>query len=95
MTIIWSDEALDDLSSLRSYISKDSPKAAQRMALTIISAVENLLADNSELGRAGRVPGTRELVIPRTPYVIPYRVASGTVQILRVYHRARRWPDRL
>ena len=93
--MIWSDEALDDLSSLRAYISKDSPKAAKKMVMTIIGAVENLLSVNDQLGRPGRVPGTSELVVPRTAYIVPYRISSGTVQILRVYHGARRWPDRL
>jgi toxin ParE1/3/4 len=45
------------------------------------------------MGRPGRVPATRELLIPQTPYIIPYRVQQGTIQILRVYHGARRWPD--
>ncbi len=95
MTIIWTEEALEDLSSLRKYISKDSSRAAQHTALTIIDAVENLLTDNTALGRKGRVPGTRELVIPRTPYIVPYRINSGTIQILRVYHGARRWMNQL
>ena len=42
--------------------------------------------------RPGRVPGTRELVIPRTPFVVPYRLKSDIIQILRVYHGAHRWP---
>ncbi len=46
------------------------------------------------MGRAGRVPGTRELLIPGTPYIIPYRVRAGAVEILRVFHAARRWPER-
>ena len=45
------------------------------------------------MGRPGRVPGTRELVIPGTPYIVPYRVQGEAIQILRVYHSARRWPE--
>jgi toxin ParE1/3/4 len=45
------------------------------------------------VGRPGRVPGTRELVIAHMPYIVPYRVRGEAIQILRVYHSARRWPD--
>jgi toxin ParE1/3/4 len=93
MNIIWSPEAIEDLLSLRAYIAEDNPAAARRVALGIIRTIEELLPDNPQMGRAGRVPGTRELVIPATPFIIPYRVQRGTIQILRVYHGARRWPD--
>jgi toxin ParE1/3/4 len=94
MTPVWSPEAIDDLVSLRAFISEDDPAAAQRVALHIIDAAESLLSGNPEMGRPGRVPGTRELVVPRTPFIVPYRVRGGTLQILRVYHAARRWPER-
>ena len=94
MTPVWSPEAIDDLLSLRAYISEHDPGAAQRVALHIIHNVETLLSKNPAMGRPGRVPGTRELVIPRTPFVVPYRVRGATVQILRVFHAAREWPDR-
>ncbi len=51
-----------------------------------------MLADHPHVGRAGRVLGTRELVIANTPFIIPYRVAENTIQILRVLHDKRRWP---
>jgi toxin ParE1/3/4 len=90
---VWSPEAIDDLTALRAYIEQDDPAAAQRVVLRIIENVETLLPDNPEMGRPGRVPGTRELVIPRTPYIVPYRLVGNTLQILRIYHGARRWPD--
>jgi toxin ParE1/3/4 len=77
---------------VRSYIAKDNPAAARRIALRIVEAVEQL-PDNPHVGRPGRVPGTRELVIVRTPYIVPYRVHRNALEILRVYHGARRWPD--
>jgi len=95
MNIVWSPEAIEDLTSLRGYIAEDDPAAARRVVLHIIKNVEELLSDNPQIGRPGRVPGTRELVIPRTPYIVPYRFQRPTIQILRVYHGARRWPDRL
>ena len=92
MIPIWSPEAIADLAALRAYISQDDPAAAQRVALHVIRNIEMLLRDSPEMGRPGRVPGTRELVIPRTPYIVPYRVVGNTIQVLRVFHRARRWP---
>lgn len=93
MIIGWSAEALGDLAALRAYISQHDPAAAVRTALQIIQSVETGLADNPRMGRPGRVPGTRELVIPRTPYIVPYRIVEGNIQVLRVYHAARLWPD--
>ena len=95
MNIEWSDEALADLSSLHSFIAKDNPAAAQKVAMTIVNSVETNLPDNPHIGRPGRVNGTRELVVTHTPYIVPYRIKSDTIQVLRVYHGARRWPDRL
>jgi toxin ParE1/3/4 len=95
MNVVWSIQAIEDLSFLRAYIAEDSPAGARRIATRILQTVENLLSDNPNIGRPGRVPGTRELVIPRTPYIIPYRVHDGNIQILRVYHSSRRWPESL
>jgi toxin ParE1/3/4 len=93
MNIVWSPEAIQDLVSLRAYIGQESPAGAKRIVLRVVEVVENLLPDNPHIGRPGRIPGTRELVIPQTPYIVPYRVRGEVVQILRVYHNARRWPD--
>jgi plasmid stabilization system protein ParE len=46
-----------------------------------------------ELGRPGRIEGTHELVISRTPYIAAYRIAGDTVCILRLLHGAQQWPD--
>ena len=48
--------------------------------------------DNPDAGRAGRVPGTRELIIGGTPFILPYRVKDDTLQVLRVLHSSRKWP---
>ena len=95
MIVVWSPEAIEDLMSLRAYIADMDPAAARRIVLHIIRTVESLLPDNPQIGRPGRVPGTRELVIQKTSYVVPYRIENATLQILRVYHGARRWPQRL
>jgi len=95
MTLVWSPESISDLISLRTYIAEDDPAAAKRVALHILHCVEHLLAKNPKLGAPGRVPGTRELVIPKTPYIVPYRVRGTTIEIARVYHSSRRWRERL
>ncbi len=89
MNIPWSPEAIDDLTSLRAYIAEDKSAAAQEVALHIIQNTEQLLPNNPQMGRPGRVPGTRELVIPKTPFAILYRLQRNIIQILRVYHGAR------
>ena len=66
MNIVWSPEAIEDLASLRAYIAEDNPAAARRTVRHIIESIEQLIPDNPRIGRAGRVPGTRELVIPRS-----------------------------
>ena len=93
MKIVGSPEAVEDLVSLRAYIAEDSPATSQQTVRLIMGSIEQFLPDNPRMGRAGRVSGTRELVIPRTPYIVPYRLQRTTIQILRVYHAARRWPD--
>jgi toxin ParE1/3/4 len=94
MIIEWSPQAADDLASLRAYIAEDDPAAARRVVLHIVRSVEELLAGQPQIGRPGRVPGARELVVPRTSYVIPYRIRDNRIQVLRDYHGARRWPAR-
>lgn len=93
MTILWSPEAIDDLMSLRAYIAEDNPTAARGVVLHIIHNIEQLLPNNPQMGRPGRVPGTREMVILKTPFVVPYRLQRNVIQILRVYHGARSWPE--
>ena len=92
MKIIWSPQALTDLREIYLYISKDSLSAARALHERIRSCVL-LLAETPQIGRPGRVPGTREMVVSGTRYIVPYRIAKDTLQILRVYHTARQWPD--
>ncbi len=95
MTLLWSPESIHDLLALRAHIAEHDPAAAKRVALRILYCVESLLSENPKLGAPGRVPGTRELVIPKTPYIVPYRVHGSKIEIARVYHSSRRWPDHL
>jgi addiction module RelE/StbE family toxin len=88
----WTRLADTDLDSIADYIGQDSPAAAARVILELIDQTETLLTRHAALGRPGRVMGTRELVIGNLPYIIPYRVRDGEIEILRVLHTARRWP---
>ena len=92
MQVRWLKRALRNLKEEADHIAQDDPQAAVRVVLRIEESVA-LLAEQPQLGRAGRVPGTRELVVPNTPYLIPYRVKSHAIQILRVFHGRRRWPS--
>lgn len=94
MHIVWSLDAIRDLVELRAHIAKDNPRAAALMVQRIVDLVEQLLPTQPAMGRPGRVAGTRELVIARTPYLVPYRVVGTRIEVIRVYHGARRWPDR-
>jgi addiction module RelE/StbE family toxin len=90
--IEWTQAALDDRDAIFDYIEADSPRAAVAVDERIEAAVQRLV-DHPESGRPGRVDGTRELVMSRAPYILPYRISGDTVRILRVLHGARRWPD--
>jgi toxin ParE1/3/4 len=89
----WLREARANLDAEAEYVSQDSPAAAGRMVAAIESAVAGL-ARHPAMGRPGRVVGTRELVVHDTPYVIPYRVRDNIVEVIRVFHVARRWPKK-
>ena len=90
MIVEWSQRAADDLASLRSYIAEDDPAAARRVVLHIVHSIEHLLISQPHMGRPGRVPCTRELVVTRTSYIVPYRIRNNRIQVVRVYHGARR-----
>ena len=94
MKLVWSRFALSDRDDIFSYIEAENPLAAVHVDERIADAARRLL-DFPDSGRSGRVAGTRELVIPRTPYVAAYLVDSETVRILRVLHGAQMWPDEL
>jgi toxin ParE1/3/4 len=94
LRVRWLRRALLDLDAAETYIAQDDPYAAAAVILKIIRAV-SMLKEQPGIGRAGRVPGTKELIVPTTPFIVPYRVKDDSVQILRVYHTSRKWPDRL
>jgi toxin ParE1/3/4 len=86
----WTRKALENLDQIAAYIAQDNPSRANSFVGEIKEKTELLLAFPA-LGRPGRVPGTRELVVHEN-YVVPYRVKADTVQIIRIQHVARLWP---
>ena len=94
MILEWSLYAIDDRTAIFDYIEADSPDAAVMIDDRIEAAAEKL-EQFPEMGRPGRIEGTRELVIPGTPYIAAYCIKKSTVRILRILHGAQRWPEEM
>jgi toxin ParE1/3/4 len=93
MRVKWLRKALANLDAEATYIAIEDPAAARLVVERVLKAV-NRLAEQPALGRSGRVPGTRELMVAKTRYIVPYRVRGENVEILRVFHTSRRLPER-
>ena len=91
MRVRWLRRAARDLDAEVAYIAKENPAAAAEMAAYVDARVSSL-AEQPALGRPGRVLGTRELVIDRYPYIVPYRVAGQEIHVLAVFHSRRKPP---
>ena len=94
VTVVWTRAAVSDLEAIRRFIGERNTRAAGNVAARIRAATR-LLAEHPAVGRPGRVAGTREVLVARTPYILPYRVVGDALEVLRVLHSARRWPRRL
>lgn len=90
MALFWTPEAAKDRDVIYDYIEADNPTAALTLD-ELFAEKATRLVDHPGLGHAGRVPGTRELVVHRN-YVLVYDTAASVVRILRVLHAAREWP---
>jgi plasmid stabilization system protein ParE len=93
MRVRWLRKALRNLDAEATYIATDDPAAARLVVARVLVAVATLIHQPG-LGRSGRVPGTRELVVRKTRYIVPYRVRGEYIEILRVFHASRRLPER-
>ena len=89
MQIIYSKNAILDLNSLETYISKDNPIAARKVANNILLAVK-LLETMPKIGRPGKIKETRELIIHNLPYLVRYKINKETIQIINVFHTSRK-----
>lgn len=85
MKIVWNLHALDDRDANLEYVARDSPAAAIQLDDEVEQQVDTLI-HYLRIGRVGRVPGTRELVILRTPYIAVYQIDAQQqcVEVLRV-----------
>ena len=92
MRVTWTEQAVSDLVEIREYIAQDNPSAAAGVAGRILEVVDRL-EENPKIGRVGRIRGTRELVVTRTPYVIPNRIRNERIELLRVLHGRQLWPE--
>ena len=87
MRIKWTKTALRTIDDIAEHIGKDNPVRAVTFVRELQDSVTKLQA-HPGMGRAGRVPGTRELVLHRN-YIAIYRVRGNSVEILRLHHAAR------
>jgi toxin ParE1/3/4 len=93
LLIHWKERAEIEIGDVLEYIAQDSITAAYAVYEAIRNQV-TLLSEYPEIGRIGRVKGTRELVITATPYIVAYRVKMDRIEVLRVLHGSRKWNKR-
>jgi toxin ParE1/3/4 len=86
--VAFAEPAARDLDDIIDYIALDSAPAAEGVYRAIVAAVERL-GDFPQMGRAGRLPNTRELSVASLPYIVVYAVAGDAVTVLAVFHAAR------
>ena len=94
MRLVFAEPAARDLEDIIDYIALDNPLAAEGVYRAIATAAERL-SDLPDLGRTGRLPGTRELTVATLPYIIVYEVGAKAVTVLAVFHDARDLPQAL
>ena len=91
--IRWLRLALADLDELMVYIAKDNKEAATKVAGKIWETTR-MLSNHPAMGKPGRLPGTRGMVVTGISYIVPYHVVADEAQILRILHGARKWPEK-
>ncbi|MFM6072819.1 MAG: type II toxin-antitoxin system RelE/ParE family toxin [Dolichospermum sp.] len=92
MQVKWLRQALRNLEQVRNYIIQDNPTAAQELIIKIQNAA-NQLEKYPFMGKSGRVEGTKELIISNSPYMIIYRVKEESVEVLRILHTSKCYPE--
>ena len=93
--IVWTEQATQQLDQVREYIVlSKTPEVAFKVVLQILASIEQL-ARFPMLGRSGRVPGTRELVVVGTPFIAAYILQRDRIVVLAIYHGSQQWPEAL
>ena len=91
LTLHWTPIAIGHLRAAYEYVAQENVAAADALIERIFSAVEQL-TQYPQIGREGRLKGTRELVIAGTSYVVAYRLRRSRIEVLAVFYGARKWP---
>ena len=94
MRVTWSERARRDRHHAIDYVAEANIRAAIDVG-DRLAAIRKRLEQFPESGRLGRIPGTREYVVLGTPFIAVYRIVGGTIRIMRLFHHAQRWPERL
>jgi toxin ParE1/3/4 len=93
MRLVWTEPA--KLAILpRAWIAHERPSAAASQVQRIVNTVAGL-REFPSIGRPGRRGGVRELVVTGSPFIFADKVRDDEIEIPRVFHGARRWPDSL
>jgi addiction module RelE/StbE family toxin len=92
MQVKWLRRALRNLEQARNYVFQDNPTAAQELIIKIQNAA-NQLQNYPFMGKNGRVEGTKELIISNSPYILIYRIKEESVEVLRILHTSKRYPE--
>lgn len=92
--LVLAEPAARDLESIVDYIALDNPNAAEGVYRGIVAAAQSL-TEFPALGRPGRHPDTRELLVSGMPYLIVYEVGPDAVIIVAVFHTSRHLPQAL
>lgn len=95
MEIKWLRVALENLNSEAEYLAEEDSELALKFVNQVVDAISRL-RENPAIGRPGRIHGTRELVIQKSRYIVPYRVRPKLqqIEILRIFHTSRLPPKR-
>jgi len=93
IALSWSPQSLDDIESIRAYISQDSPVYADLVVPRLVAAVERLriFPESGRIVPERNDPEIREII--KRPYRIVYRVHPDKVEIVTVFHASRLFPD--
>ena len=94
MRILWTDEALDDLAGIIAYyLAEGSPRTAKSVERRIVEQVEELPPFPERIRKSDRIPGARELVVNRLPYIVFVKLLPDAIIVLNVIHTARKFPQ--
>jgi toxin ParE1/3/4 len=92
MKVIWSAASVRHLQEIIDYLQGESSTGAVTIRRRILATAQRV-GQMPYSGRIGRVDGTREAVVPRSPYIVVYQVSEQAVEILGIWHGARQWPE--